>query len=209
MVMDKEILVENNNCDESEKSNNLIESENSNNIIDSKEITDSKEIIDNEEIELEWLIKQKNELKKEEERIRLEEIQFEEELKQHIEDTKNNFAIFLHWIKNINCLSEDLYNIFCNDFSEEYRSQLFENICEFFKDESFVTDEILFYWKSMVVNLLKKSKKYRNSIEDLVFDPVNQITNLKIVKEKYIFKCFIDDERVCYFKENGTDYYVS
>ncbi len=173
------------------------------------ESSKSTEILDDEETELEWLIKQKNELLKEEERIRLDEEQLEQELKQHTEDAKNNLSIFLHWIKNNNCLSEELYKNFCENFSEVYRSELFENICEFFRDETYVTDEILFYWKSIVVHLLKKSKKYRGSIGDLVFNPVEQHTNLKIVKEKYIFKCFIDCERICYFKENGIDYYIS
>jgi hypothetical protein len=178
------------------------------NAVENKKGIDKNVEEDNEDEELEWLIKQKEQIKKEEERIHLEEEQLQIELEQHNEDVKNNLAIFLHWIK-INYSSKELYKNFCDDFSEQYRTELFENICEFFRDETFVSDEILFYWKCIVAHLLKNSKKYRSYIGDLIFDYEKQTTNLKVVREKYIFKCFIDDEQICYFKENGTDYYVS
>lgn len=155
-----------------------------------------------EKKQLEELLEQKRLLDEEREK------QLEKEIKQHIEDVRNNLAIFLRWIKaSLN--EKNLYKSFSDNFTAEYRMELFENICEFFKDDTFITDEILFYWKYLVVFLLRTSKKYKSSLDDLVFNLDNQETNLRLVKEKYIFRCFIDDSPICYFKENGTDYYVS
>ncbi len=30
-----------------------------------------------------------------------------------------------------------------------------------------------------------------------------------MIKDKHMFKCFIDRDFLCYFKENGMDYYIS
>jgi hypothetical protein len=170
---------------------------------------DADEATELEELEeLEKLLKQKQELDENARKEREAEEQFKREMEQHIEDTQNNLGIFLSWMRD--CTNKkNLYKDFCRDFSSEYRSLLFENICEFFKDEKFVTDEILFYWKYMVVFLLRTSKKYKSGLENLIFNFENKETNFRIVKEKYIFKCFIGEEQLCYFKENGTDYYVS
>ncbi|XWV24856.1 mg583 protein [Tupanvirus deep ocean] len=162
----------------------------------------------NDAEELEKLLKQKQELDEIKRQEEEEEKELKKKLEQHIEDVRTNLAMFSKWMKNKK-LFDNLYKDFCNDFSPEYRSELFENVCEFFKDESFVTDDILFYWKHLVVHLLKTSKKYKYYLQDLVFDHETHDTNLRLVREKYIFKCFIGEEQLCYFKENGTDYYVS
>ena len=157
---------------------------------------------------LEKLLKQKQELEENARKEKEEEEKLELELEQHIDDARNNLGIFSSWMSNCET-RKMLYKDFCNDFSSDYRSELFENICEFFRDESFVTDDIIFYWKYMVICLLKTSRKYKSCLEKLILDFENRETNLKIVKEKYIFKCFVGEEQLCYFKENGTDYYVS
>lgn len=133
---------------------------------------------------------------------------FNIELKQHVEDVQNNLGIFSAWIKGRKSF-DNLYKDFGRDFSCDYRSQLFENIYEFFNDSSFVTNEILFQWKHIVVSLIKSHKKYKYCLDNLFFDKDTQDTNFKLVKEKYIFKCFLGEEQICYFKENGNDYYVS
>ncbi|XWV26103.1 hypothetical protein QJ857_gp0977 [Tupanvirus soda lake] len=158
--------------------------------------------------ELAKLLKQKQELDEIQRLEKEEEEELKRKLEQHIEDVRTNLAMFLKWMENKKSF-DNLYKDFCEDFSPEYRSELFENVCEFFKDESFVTDDVLFYWKYMVVHLLKVSKKYKYYLQDLVFDSKTRDTNLRMVREKYIFKCFIGEEQLCYFKENGTDYYVS
>lgn len=151
-------------------------------------------------------------------KARLEEevaVELERELKQHIEDAGNNINIFETWMKeSIN--ESDLYKSFYQNFDSEYRSQLYENICEFF-DTSLVSNDVIFYWKYLVIYLLNNNKKYKSLLQDLELDDnikleVNKETcetNLCLVKKKYIFQCFIDKIPICYFKENGNDYYIS
>lgn len=125
-----------------------------------------------------------------------------------MEEIKNNLSMFSTWMEP-NYQKVTLYKDFCEDFSQEYRMALFENICEFFNDETIVNDNVLFYWKCMVIFLLRNSKKYRYQLGELTLNYELRETNLVMIKNKYIFKCFIVDEQICYFKENGTDYYVS
>ena len=101
-----------------------------------------------------------------------------------------------------------LYKAFIDSFDVTYRCDLYEDICEFFNDEQMVTTDILFYWKVMIINLLKSHKKYAKELDTLKLDLATKTTNLRLVKEKYIFRCFLEDEHFCYFKENGTDYYI-
>lgn len=179
-----------------------------------------------EDYELKKLLEQKKQIEENQANIEKEEERLRKESEQHIEDTYNNLNIFVLWIKdnltnkdnlaNTNDLTNKdnltnkvLYKSFTKSFSTEYRTHLFENICEFFKNETFVTNEILFYWKYIVIHLLQHSKKYKSRSKKLTFDISNFETNLRLVKEKYIFKCFIGDRFICYFKENGNDYYVS
>jgi len=163
---------------------------------------------DSDEKELAELMEQKKLLEKNETDEKEAEEKLKREIEQHIEDAHNNINIFTTWMET-NQSQKQLYKCFGEDFSVEYRSALFENICEFFKDDTFVTDNVIFYWKVMVVNLLSQSKKYKSYIDNLVLDTKTKETNIRLVKEKYIFRCFIDDEHLCYFKENGNDYYVS
>ena len=129
-------------------------------------------------------------------------------MEEHIENTANNFNIFLTWIKQ-NLGEKNLYKSFSDNFTSEYRVELYEGISEFFNDELMVTDDILFYWKFIVVTLMRSSRKYKSYIDDLIFDLETRNTNVVLVKEKHIFRCFVADEPICYFKENGNDYYVS
>ena len=157
---------------------------------------------EDDEKQLAELLKQHKVLEEEAEK------QFKFEMEQRIENAKNNLGIFSQWMED-KVDKKDLYKLFNEQLSAQYRTELFENMCEFFSDQSFVTDDILFHWKNIVVCLLRMSKKYKYQISDLVFELSNKKTNLRLVKEKYIFRCFIDDTHLCYFKENGNDYYVS
>ena len=137
-----------------------------------------------------------------------EEAALQKKLEEHVADANNNLNIFLTWItQNLN--ESDIYKLFSENFTSEYRVDLYENICEFFNDESMVSDDILFYWKFIVTILMKSSKKYKSYLGDLIFDLDTHNTNMVLVREKHIFRCFIADEPICYFKENGSDYYVS
>lgn len=133
---------------------------------------------------------------------------FKNELNEYLEEVKNNINIFSTWFKS-SLLDENILDGFNNNFLLEYRIQLFEQICQFFQNESIVTDQVLFYWKYIVISYLRNSKKYKHCLEDLEIDLINQTTNLRMVKQKSIFRCFIDDEPICYFKENGNEYYTS
>ena len=137
-----------------------------------------------------------------------EKASLQKKMEEHIENTANNFNIFLTWIKQ-NLGEKNLYKSFSDNFTSEYRVELYEGISEFFNDELMVTDDILFYWKFIVVTLMRSSRKYKSYIDDLIFDLETRNTNVVLVKEKHIFRCFVADEPICYFKENGNDYYVS
>lgn len=157
---------------------------------------------DAEAEELEKLLetKRKMELAAEEE--------FKREREQYINDAKNNLKIFETWM-TANFNNIHLYTSFVEEFDEKYRAELFGNMCDFFKDTTFVTNEILFYWKYLAISLLKMSKKYKSYLVDLKLDLSSKETNLRFVKEKCTFRCFIGEEPLCYFKENGNDYYMS
>ncbi len=167
------------------------------------------ENIDNDNESIESLLEKKR-------RIEQEEKELQEEIDNHLQNVRNNLQIFIVWAKNTHS-REDFYKKFVEEFDDNYRSQLFENVCEFFNDDTFVSDECVFYWKSIVVNLLTTNKKYsqklvelkENSGKELKTDLKLMTTNLRLVKQKYIFKCFVEDEPVCFFKENGVNYYLS
>lgn len=138
----------------------------------------------------------------------LEEIQ--SEIAQQIQEVQNNLNIFLTWARKQE-YSDKYYETFSKTFPGDFRCKLFENISYFFKDETLIDDEILLYWKWFVINLLQKSKKFKSDLELLSFqfDPATNDTNLVLVKQKHMFNCFIEGEHICYFKENGTEYYIS
>lgn len=137
-----------------------------------------------------------------------EKAALQKKMEEHMENTANNFNIFLTWIKQ-NLDDKNLYKSFSDNFTSEFKIELYEGINEFFNDEWMVTDDVLFYWKFMVVTLMRSSRKYKSYIDDLIFDLKTRDTNVVLVKEKHIFRCFVADEPICYFKENGNDYYVS
>lgn len=178
-------------------------------------LNESKQQDEEEEKILAELLEQKkklNELKQQEE----EEENFKREFEQHMEDVKNNINIFLTW-SNEHYTEDDFYKNFSKNFSKDYRMALFENICNFFKDENIITDDVLWYWKILIINIIKSHKKYKYYIdnkneyfdEDFIFDINNRTTNLNIVKEKHILRCFVGENPLCYFKENGNEYYAS
>lgn len=154
--------------------------------------------------ELEKLLLQRQELEEAEE----EERQFQLELQKHIEDTKNNYDTYIRWIID-NDTNPNLYQDFCKVHDSEFRINLYNGINEFFNNAEMVNDDVLFYWKIMVVHFLRTSRKYKSSLNDLIFDLPNMDTNLVLVKEKCMFRCYIGEEPLCYFKENGTDYFAS
>lgn len=161
-----------------------------------------------EEDELSALLKQKQRIKDEETKELEAAKKLQLEYEQHIEDAHNNLKIFATWMQ-CSLSEKELYKAFRENFTEEYRTALFEDICEFFKDPSFVTDDVLFFWKFIVISLLRTSRKYKSYITDLVFDLDSRVTNFRMIKTKYIYRCFIGEEPICYFKENGNDYYIS
>lgn len=129
-------------------------------------------------------------------------------VKQQTAEVKNNLGIFETWMQN-SYTDPVLYTKFHSAFSDEYRTKLFDNICEFFRNEEFITDEILFYIKCVIVCLLNTNRRFKSRISELKFDTTNRTTNLRLVREKYTIRCFIEDEHLCWFKDNGDSYYVS
>ena len=162
------------------------------------------------EKELQKIIEQKKLI----EEMKRKEIEEEEILKQKIAESlinaKKQLDEFSNWMKEkLNEKSHnEIYNLFVEEYNAEYRMDVFENICDYFNDQSYVTDDTLFYWKAIIVAILMSNKKYKGCIQDLKFSIDNKNTNLRIVKDKHIFSCFIDDKFLCRLKENGNNYYV-
>ncbi|QGR54031.1 hypothetical protein [Moumouvirus maliensis] len=115
---------------------------------------------------------------------------------------------FITWMKE-NKDNENLYKTFSNIYSCEYRTQLYENIIKYFNDEQVITDEFLVYWKLLVIDLIKNNRRHKHYIKNITIDLDNHTSNLRLDKEKGVFKCFLDGNYICFFKENGNDYYVS
>lgn len=134
--------------------------------------------------------------------------EIESEAERYLEDATNNICIFKTWMEQ-NLTTPNTYKAFSENFDQEYRSSLFGNICEFFNDNELLSDDMLFYFKVLIVSILKSHKKFKSYLSDLTCDIKTKSTNLRLIKAKQTFKIFIGDEFLCYFKENGNDYYVS
>lgn len=132
----------------------------------------------------------------------------EQEITQKLEDAKNNFNIFRIWAQN-NLSAANLYSIFCENFDVKYRMDLYQNVNEYFMDDVVVDTEFLFYWKFLILSILKNHKRYRSYLSGLEIDVDNKTCNLALVRDRAVFRCFLNEEPLCYFKENGNDYYVS
>ena len=96
-----------------------------------------------------------------------------EEERAHKEDAINNLHIFRTWMAP-NYKLNTLYKAFVDSFDVTYRCDLYEDICEFFNDDQMVTTNILFYWKVMIINLLKLHKKYARELATLQLDLANK-----------------------------------
>lgn len=138
---------------------------------------------------------------------------------QREERAKQQISKFVEWCKTITDY-DTLYNEFETHFSCDFRIELFGFIRSFWLNEECITSEVVFYWKIIVYNLIRSHKKYQVYAKEygLFFDFDSRETNLRLVKQKSSFRCFItkevqdvdnDEEPVCYFKENGFSYYVS
>ena len=156
------------------------------------------------------------------EEVELTEEELQQLLLQELETAKKNLSLFTDWIAaTIQILAGDLsspdikinassvYQMFEKDFNDEYRNKLFDTFCDHFSNEEIVTDDILFYWKFIVICLLQTNRKFRFRLEEIECNLHDRTTNLRMVKEKYMFRCFIAEDHLCYFKENGNCYYVS
>jgi len=134
--------------------------------------------------------------------------ELEDETAAYLQDAENNLNIFKTWMEP-NLTIPNAYKLFLENFDPEYRSSLFENISEYFNDSELVTDEVLFDFKVLIISILRNHKKFKSYLTDLKLDTNDNSTNLRLIKAKQTFKIFVGDEFLCYFKENGNDYYVS
>jgi hypothetical protein len=123
-------------------------------------------------------------------------------------DVQNTFDIFKVWMA-MNLKTDNIYKLLSTQLDAHFRSNMFEYLVHFFSEEEIITDECLFYFKVIVADLIRTNKKFKHDSKDIVIDLDAKTCNLSLVKEKYMFKCLINDEQLCYFKENGNDFYVS
>ncbi len=134
-----------------------------------------------------------------------------------------NFNIFTTWMsQSIKSEMKNLYEEFAKTFDAKYRTDLYEMIADNFCSD-IVSDKLKFYWSMLIINLLENSKTYKyrvnfstvvvnetdGELPVLTYDIEKLETNLKIKVVKHVFVCMLKNERLCYFKENGNDYYVS
>jgi hypothetical protein len=121
------------------------------------------------------------------------------------EDNRDYNDVYKNSRENIN-----LYKLFTDSFSEKIRMDFFTTLYYFFNDENIVTDEILFGWKMFTVYLMLRNKRYTETIlENANFNIDEKTCSLRFVADKHMFKCFLNNDQVCYFKENSVDIYVS
>lgn len=134
-------------------------------------------------------------------------LQDEEKKKQKNIDINDNINIFLNWIKKF-IDNENMGEVFTEIFPKKYRMKLFKNMLDFSGSEV-IGEEHVFYWKMLIFYYLKHNKKYQEYIKYVKYSLEKKETNIKIEKFKRIFKCYINSEFICYFKENGNEYYTS
>lgn len=123
-------------------------------------------------------------------------------------DAKSVINRFVDWMYN-NYQDQYLYPKFVENFDQAFIIELFETYCRSFLNTEIVSDKALIYWKLMCIHLIAKNKKYTDRVKDIYIDVENATSNLKLVIDKQMFRCYIDNERLCYFKENGYEYYTS
>ena len=121
---------------------------------------------------------------------------------------ENLTDVFCKWMAD-NCEKTDFVVMFESQLDERYRMSLFNFINRNFNNEELVDNTTLFYWKILVCAFMKLNKKYAEYVQLVDINNDNKTCNLTLVKFKHIFKCFIEREHVCWFKENDTLYYVS
>ena len=116
----------------------------------------------------------------------------------------------MKWVKDKDSIyCDNFYRVFESTFNSEYRSELYNTIYNYFNDNEIVSNELLIFWKLLVIDLIRNNKKYNSNISTIYVDLKNQSTNFVLVKEKAVFRCYVDEEPLCFFKENGNNYYVS
>ncbi|AKI80055.1 hypothetical protein [Niemeyer virus] len=133
---------------------------------------------------------------------------FEKQQLERLENAKKDIETFKNWFKD-KTDDSNVYNVFESTFGPEFRSQLYEYINEFFNNNDIVTDQLLAYWKILIRNIMRLNRKYQVIASKINVDENTHDSNLKLFKEKSMFRCFMDEEPICYFKENGNNYYVS
>lgn len=125
-----------------------------------------------------------------------------------IAEMKDNLTIFSVWISKLKSTT-DIYNKFTKRFSSKYQVDLYESINYFFHKRNYVTDDMLYHLKLIVYDLIMINKNLADIARLIVFVPETKSTNLTLVNIKSMFKCFVGDEFICYFKENGEAFYVN
>ena len=128
------------------------------------------------------------------------------------DEVNNNINIFGTWMKQ-KYRSSNIYNKFVLMFDNKYRSDLFKNIYDHLENDTLITNDILFYWKLIIIDLIKCDKKYSYFMKYLQIDYQKKESNLYLSKNKYVFRCSLyfngNYELICQFKDNSNDYYIN
>lgn len=124
-----------------------------------------------------------------------------------VDDAKSYFDAFVAWMSTADKV--DLYKNFVKRFDENYRAQLYKYISKFFKMTTIVTDDIIYYWKLLIIDLVNSSKRYKHYADEITIDAVTKTTPLTILCTKEVFACYQNDVLIFYFKESNGDYYLS
>ena len=125
-----------------------------------------------------------------------------------VADAINLFEIFNSWYE-MNKKVENLIEKFNKDLTQDFRMNLYEFLYDYMEDEKIVTDVTIFNMKMIIYYLIKTHKKFSEDSKEITFDIDKKTTNLYLTRQKHIFKCYVGDSELCYFKENGNFYYVN
>jgi hypothetical protein len=141
-------------------------------------------------------------------------VSIKDTINQVLSDTDNTtINEFKTWIEPIvNEMGSDLYPIYPNfvkNFPADFRSRLFDQIYTYFLDDTIITDEIVYYFKLLVISVIEYTAKYRELFQIIRFNQDSMTSNLKLIPKKGIFLCTVDNIHHANFKDNGNIYYIT
>ena len=130
---------------------------------------------------------------------------------QEVNNAKENFLKLVNFSNS----PDATYRSYEQTVESDVRNNIFDQLSKFYSDENVVTDDVLYAFKKLLLNMLQTSKKYKSSVEDLVLTETE--SNMLVEHNKGVFRVYVRDNNnekvpprhVCYVKNNGDNYYLT